>query len=117
MGIFPLVAACRRCARALVAGAPAADWTMVTWRTRCSAATAAIDLIGLHRLGWTYPRASILRIGADQGHDALRREIDQRQYDLLVMGGYSHAMWFEFMFGGVTQSLLLSSKIPILVSH
>jgi nucleotide-binding universal stress UspA family protein len=60
---------------------------------------------------------SILRIGADQEHDALRREIDQQQYDLLVMGGYSHAMWFEFMFGGVTQSLLLSSKIPILVSH
>ena len=50
-------------------------------------------------------------------HDALRREIDQLQYDLLVMGGYSHAMWFEFMFGGVTQSLLLSSKVPILVSH
>lgn len=37
--------------------------------------------------------------------------------DLLVMGGYSRPMWLEFIFGGVTQSMLLSSKIPVLVSH
>jgi nucleotide-binding universal stress UspA family protein len=39
------------------------------------------------------------------------------QYDLLVMGGYSHPMWWEFLFGGTTQSVLLSSNIPIFVSH
>jgi nucleotide-binding universal stress UspA family protein len=33
------------------------------------------------------------------------------------MGGYSHPMWLEFIFGGATQSILLSSKIPVLVSH
>jgi nucleotide-binding universal stress UspA family protein len=33
------------------------------------------------------------------------------------MGGYSHPMWMEFIFGGVTQSILLSSKIPVLVSY
>jgi nucleotide-binding universal stress UspA family protein len=36
---------------------------------------------------------------------------------LLVMGGYSHPKWLEFIFGGATQSILLSSKIPVLVSH
>lgn len=38
-------------------------------------------------------------------------------YDLIVMGGYSHPKWVEFIFGGPTISALLSSKIPVLVSH
>jgi hypothetical protein len=33
------------------------------------------------------------------------------------MGGYSKAAWWEFIFGGATQSMLLSSTKPILVSH
>ena len=49
--------------------------------------------------------------------DALAKEIDQGPYDLLVMGGYSQSIWWEFIFGGTTQSLLLSSAKPILVSH
>jgi nucleotide-binding universal stress UspA family protein len=61
--------------------------------------------------------AKALRIRTAKEHEALRREIDQGQYDLLVMGGYSHAMWSEFIFGGATQSLLLSAKMPIFVSH
>jgi nucleotide-binding universal stress UspA family protein len=48
---------------------------------------------------------------------ALRRQMEQADYDLLVMGGYSHPKWLEFIFGGATQSILLSSKIPVLVSH
>jgi nucleotide-binding universal stress UspA family protein len=58
----------------------------------------------------------ISRIRAHDEHAALRQEIDLGRYDLLVMGGYSHAIWFEFIFGGATQSLLLSAKIPILIS-
>jgi len=48
---------------------------------------------------------------------ALRQQIEKADYDLLVMGGYSHPKWLEFIFGGATQSILLSSKIPVLVSH
>jgi nucleotide-binding universal stress UspA family protein len=48
---------------------------------------------------------------------ALRKQLEKADYDLLVMGGYSHPMWLEFIFGGATQSILLSSKIPVLVSH
>lgn len=51
------------------------------------------------------------------GPRALRDELELGSYDLLVMGGYSHSMWREFVFGGITQSILLSSKIPVLVSH
>ncbi len=59
----------------------------------------------------------MLQIRTVEEHDSLRKQIEQGHYDLLVMGGYSHPMWLEFIFGGVTQSVLLSSKIPVLVSH
>jgi nucleotide-binding universal stress UspA family protein len=59
----------------------------------------------------------VLQIRTAKEHESLRKQIEQGQYDLLVMGGYSHPMWMEFIFGGVTQSILLSSKIPVLVSH
>ena len=39
------------------------------------------------------------------------------QYDLLVMGGYSRPIWWQFIFGGTTQSVLLSSNIPVFISH
>lgn len=60
---------------------------------------------------------SIRHVGAVAEHEALKREIDQGRYDLLVMGGYSHPIWLEFIFGGATQSILMSSTIPTLVSH
>ncbi|MHB8165884.1 MAG: universal stress protein [Sulfuricella sp.] len=59
----------------------------------------------------------VLQIRTVEDHDSLRKQIEQGHYDLLVMGGYSHPMWLEFIFGGVTQSILLSSKIPVLISH
>ncbi|HEV2547827.1 MAG TPA: universal stress protein [Stellaceae bacterium] len=50
-------------------------------------------------------------------HAALREQLAHGHYDLIVMGGYSHSIWREFIFGGATQSILLSSRSPILVSH
>lgn len=50
-------------------------------------------------------------------HQLLQQRIDQGNYDLLVMGGYSHRRWVEFLFGGATQAILLASRIPVLVSH
>jgi nucleotide-binding universal stress UspA family protein len=61
------------------------------------------------------PNALLIRTTAE--NQALQKEIDRGLYDLLVMGGYSHAMWREFIFGGATHSILLSSKIPVFVSH
>jgi nucleotide-binding universal stress UspA family protein len=59
----------------------------------------------------------MLQIRTVEENHSLRKQIEQGHYDLLVMGGYSHPMWLEFIFGGATQSILLSSKIPVLVSH
>jgi len=59
----------------------------------------------------------VLQVRTDHEHDSLRMQIEQGHHDLLVMGAYSHPRWLEFIFGGVTQSILLSSKAPVLVSH
>ena len=59
----------------------------------------------------------IVSMTTTQEHESLQKQIVDGHYDLLIMGGYSHAMWVEFIFGGATQSILLSSKIPVLVSH
>jgi nucleotide-binding universal stress UspA family protein len=61
--------------------------------------------------------ADILQIETVDEHDVLQKQIEEGHYDLLVMGGYSHPKWIEFIFGGATRSILLSSQIPVLVSH
>jgi nucleotide-binding universal stress UspA family protein len=61
--------------------------------------------------------ADVIQIRAEEEPIALRKQIEKAHYDLLIMGGYSHPLWMEFIFGGTTQSMLLSSKIPVLVSH
>jgi nucleotide-binding universal stress UspA family protein len=60
---------------------------------------------------------NVLQLKTAGEHESLRKHLEQGHYDLLVMGGYSHAMWLEFIFGGATHSILMSSKIPVLVSH
>jgi nucleotide-binding universal stress UspA family protein len=37
--------------------------------------------------------------------------------DLIVMGGYGHSRWREFVLGGVTRGLLASMTVPTLMSH
>ncbi len=55
-------------------------------------------------------------LGTDE-HEVLRRHLEQGLHDLVVMGAYSHPMWMEFVFGGASESILMSSKVPVLVSH
>jgi nucleotide-binding universal stress UspA family protein len=49
-------------------------------------------------------------------HAALCQQIEDGNYDLLVIGGSSSPAWVDFLFGDVTQSVLLSSRIPVFVS-
>jgi nucleotide-binding universal stress UspA family protein len=49
--------------------------------------------------------------------DALLSRADKTGCDLLVMGAYGHARWKELMLGGVTQSVLGSMPVPVLMSH
>jgi nucleotide-binding universal stress UspA family protein len=37
--------------------------------------------------------------------------------DLIVMGAYGHSRLREFILGGVTQSMLRSMTVPVLMSH
>ncbi len=60
---------------------------------------------------------NLQRTTAAEEHRALLDLIESSGCDLLVMGGYSHGRWAEFIFGGATRSILLSSQVPVLVSH
>ena len=37
--------------------------------------------------------------------------------DLLVMGGFGHAPWREFLFGGATRDTVGTSLLPLLLTH
>jgi nucleotide-binding universal stress UspA family protein len=37
--------------------------------------------------------------------------------DFIVMGGYGHSGFREFVFGGVTRSMLRTMTVPVLMSH
>lgn len=47
----------------------------------------------------------------------LKDRLQQKHFDLLVMGAFGRPAWLEFLFGGTTQSALLDIKVPMLVSH
>ncbi|HEY4802548.1 MAG TPA: universal stress protein [Paraburkholderia sp.] len=49
--------------------------------------------------------------------EALLSRVDKLRGDLLVMGAYGHARWKELMLGGVTQTVLGSMPVPVLMSH
>jgi nucleotide-binding universal stress UspA family protein len=48
---------------------------------------------------------------------ALLDQAERWPADLLVMGGYGHSQFRELAFGGVTQTAIRRSRIPVLLSH
>lgn len=48
---------------------------------------------------------------------ALREAAYGQEADLLVMGGYGHNRFREFVLGGVTQNLMRECDIPLLLAH
>lgn len=62
-----------------------------------------------HRSIWPVP-------GANPGGQILSAARDEAA-DLLLMGGYGHAPWREFLFGGATREIVGNSLLPILLSH
>jgi nucleotide-binding universal stress UspA family protein len=48
---------------------------------------------------------------------AIENRLADNSIDLLVMGGYGHARWWEFLFGGVTRSMLDSMTALTLLSR
>jgi nucleotide-binding universal stress UspA family protein len=49
--------------------------------------------------------------------EALVRYAEGVDAGLIVMGGYGHSRAGEFLFGGVTRSLLKDSPIALLIAH
>ena len=49
--------------------------------------------------------------------DMLLQEAKANACDLIVMGGYGHSRFREWVLGGVTDSILTESHLPILLSH
>ena len=49
---------------------------------------------------------NVLQIRTTEEHKSLQRQIEDGHYDLLVMGGYSHAMWRQFIFGGANSHVV-----------
>jgi len=37
--------------------------------------------------------------------------------DMMVMGAYGHARWSELLLGGVTNVVLSSQTVPVVMSH
>lgn len=61
---------------------------------------------------------SKVRIGADDRvSDVIDTEVDLRSADLIVAGGYGRNRVTEWVFGGVTRTLLRHSRTFVLLSH
>jgi nucleotide-binding universal stress UspA family protein len=67
-----------------------------------------------HKLNVTLQRITAPDI--DVG-DAILSYVADRSADFLVMGGYGHSRWREFLLGGTTRQILSSLTLPALLSH
>jgi nucleotide-binding universal stress UspA family protein len=59
----------------------------------------------------------VLRDDGRDTSDAIALEAKIWSASLLVMGGYGHSRLQEWIFGGVTRSMLTSSALPVLMAH
>ena len=49
--------------------------------------------------------------------EVLLGEAKRRSADLVVMGGYGHSRWREWIMGGTTREILAASGVPVLMAH
>lgn len=62
--------------------------------------------------------ATALAVGTSTNQTGcLRRELSNQKCDLLVAGAYGHTRLGEWVFGGVTEDILLDPDTCVLVSH
>ncbi len=69
-------------------------------------------------LDWHGVPADALAVSSERpDRNALRQALRDRKCDLLVAGAYGHSRIGEWVFGGVTQDLLLDPDFCVLISH
>jgi nucleotide-binding universal stress UspA family protein len=58
-----------------------------------------------HVTGWSDPA------------EALLNETQKAAADLIVMGGYGHSRFREWILGGMTRDVLSLANVPVLLAH
>lgn len=58
-----------------------------------------------HITGWSNPSEAILN------------EVEKSGAQMIVMGGYGHSRFREWVLGGVTRDILKVAKVPVLMAH
>jgi nucleotide-binding universal stress UspA family protein len=95
--------------------AAARDVALITVGNKEEGVTAVIDYLAWHGIvAKHHASPSIAGVGPGQQLLAAARE---QAADLLVMGGYGHMPWREFLFGGATRDIVGASLLPLLLSH
>lgn len=83
-------------------------------RDRRSAADV-IEYLAWHGVATSHRHVEpVSGVGTGEQLLASARDADA---DLLIMGGYGHTPWREFLFGGATRQIVGVSLLPILLSH
>jgi nucleotide-binding universal stress UspA family protein len=49
--------------------------------------------------------------------DTLLNHVADRNYDLVVMGGYGHSRFREMILGGATRDMLKTMTVPVMMAH
>ena len=49
--------------------------------------------------------------------NAILSYVADKSADFMVMGGYGHSRWREFLLGGATRQILSSMTLPTLMAH
>ena len=70
----------------------------------------------LHRRG-VEARFERMERGGQGIGDAINAAVGHLRADLLVMGGFGHSRFREFVLGGATRSILTAPLVPTLLSH
>lgn len=81
--------------------------------------TALLEYLSRHgihaelNLATTHPDT----IDADFVSAHLNSEAERMKAAYIVMGGYSHSRVSEYMFGGLTRSMLAANSVPLFIAH
>lgn len=106
--------------RALTASLPflasAGNVSIITIGDRHQGSAASL----VEYLGWYGVAAKHRHMAAVEGAgigQQLLSAAHEENANLLVMGGYGHVPWREFLFGGATREVVGSSLLPVLLTH